>query len=268
MPRGTADTPRLGNPPAAGAKEPAGDDSGLGDAEAQAVDRLGQPEPSAKSKPCVRTVVSLDLATGQRVWERTVDLTDCGQWGAKSYGALHALCKEPYLVFGGAHTPYGRPKPDQNLRRVTVLSTKDGSVVWTKAVGNKSRPVIMGDWVLAEPSVYDLATGEPATHASPKTNRMVKVAGVNRSGGCGSLSASASMVFYRSGITGWRDILSGSGGIFIGIRPGCFINIIPAGGMAVQVEASSGCACYHAMQCTVGFKPREPAPTAGSASAK
>ena len=47
-------------------------------------------------------------------------------------------------------------------------------------------------------------------------------------------------------------------GRFEGTRPDCFINMIPAGGVVVQVEASSGCSCYHAMQSTTVFISRPP----------
>ena len=71
------------------------------------------------------------------------------------------------------------------------------------------------------------------------------------------LKGPAGMVFGRGGWTVWKDVDTGGGTAFIGTRPGCFINIIPAGGVVVQAEASSGCTCYQAIQCTVVLKPRE-----------
>ena len=70
------------------------------------------------------------------------------------------------------------------------------------------------------------------------------------------MSASAGMIFYRDGYTVMRDAGTGNTLMnFTGMRPGCLINIIPAGGVIVQVEASSGCTCYHAIQSTVVFVP-------------
>jgi hypothetical protein len=63
------------------------------------------------------------------------------------------------------------------------------------------------------------------------------------------------MVFYRKGSTAWRDIDDGAGSQFPGIRPGCFTNILPVGGVVVQPEASSGCTCNFSMQCTITFSP-------------
>ena len=53
-----------------------------------------------------------------------------------------------------------------------------------------------------------------------------------------------------------RDAATGTSLMnFTGMRPGCLINVIPAAGVIVQVEASSGCTCYHAIQSTVAFVP-------------
>jgi hypothetical protein len=36
-------------------------------------------------------------------------------------------------------------------------------------------------------------------------------------------------------------------------RPGCFINVIPAGGLIMIPEASSGCVCGYPMQTSMAF---------------
>jgi hypothetical protein len=115
----------------------------------------------------------------------------------------------------------------------------------------------MHEALLAEPQFFDLRTGEKLVKETTKTGRQILWSSGPRTGGCGSLSASDCMVFGRGGYTVWRDVESGSGGAFVGTRPGCLINIIPAGGVVVQAEASSGCSCYQAVQCTVVFRPRE-----------
>ena len=38
-------------------------------------------------------------------------------------------------------------------------------------------------------------------------------------------------------------------------RPGCWINIIPAGGLLLIPEASSGCTCDFAVQASMAFLP-------------
>lgn len=207
------------------------------------------------AQPLPRTVVALDAVSGKLAWEKEADLANCGRWDAGGYGHLHALCKDGVLVLGGAYTPYGARKGDEPLRRAMAISTRDGSQLWNTQVGNLSRPLVMHGALLADPFFHDLRTGEKFVSKNPSNGRETPWSSGPRTGGCGSISASDFMVFMRSGFTIWRDVLSGERGTFTGVRPGCFINIIPAGGVVVQAEASSGCSCYHAVQGTVVFKP-------------
>lgn len=41
-------------------------------------------------------------------------------------------------------------------------------------------------------------------------------------------------------------------------RSGCWINMIPAGGLLLVPEASSGCTCNFAVQTSLAFLPVEP----------
>ena len=212
--------------------------------------------PEAKQAgPMPRTIVALNAVRGKIAWEKEADLSNCGRWDAGNNGHLHALCKDGVLVLGGAYSPYGARKGDEPLRRAMAISTRDGSQLWCSPVGNLSRPLVMHGALLADPVFHDLRTGEKLVNKNPKTGRETVWSSGPRTGGCGSISASDSMVFMRSGFTIWRDVLSGGTSSFTGVRPGCFINIIPAGGVVVQAEASSGCSCYHAVQGTVVFKP-------------
>ena len=38
-------------------------------------------------------------------------------------------------------------------------------------------------------------------------------------------------------------------------RPGCWINMIPAGGLLLIPEASSGCTCHYAVQASMAMRP-------------
>jgi hypothetical protein len=160
------------------------------------------------------------------------------------------------LIFGGAYTIYYSPTAKDEIpnRKAVAVSAKDGKVLWSNLIANRSRPVIMGDALLGEPIFYDLQTGQKIM--KKQGTKSVPWTMGPRTGGCGSLSACESMVFGRGGWTVWKDVESGGATAFIGTRPGCFINIIPAGGVVVQAEASSGCSCYQAIQCTVVLKPR------------
>ncbi len=248
------------------APEPADDAAGPADPGAT-FDRLGKVVRKSPAPPLVRTVVALDEATGRPAWEQDVDLTGCGTWealppgnsGARGdfmgFGHLQALCTDDLLLFAGAsHSLHDGRGAD--ARRAVALDARDGRVVWAKPIGGYARPLIVRDALLAEPSFYDLRTGELIHRPDPKTGRTGPWSIVNTFHRCGSFSACDAMVFFRSGSTNWRNVSGGSDGSFAGMRPGCFINIIPAGGVVVQPEASSGCTCSHPIQCTVVLAPR------------
>jgi hypothetical protein len=45
-----------------------------------------------------------------------------------------------------------------------------------------------------------------------------------------------------------------------GIRPGCWINAIPAGGLLLMGEAASWCTCSYLNQATIALQPRAAPP--------
>lgn len=216
----------------------------------------------APSEPLIRTVLALESATGKIAWEKEVDLTDCGVWGASAstreaagFRELQALCKDDVLMFVAEFNQHDGAKPSDLLRRrALTLSTRDGSPIWSKVVGNLNRPIILRDSLLAGNLLRDLRTGEPLEKYDAKTSKNVPWTVLN-GGSCGTPSACDSMVFYRKGSTAWRSIDDGAGSQFLGIRPGCFINILPVGGVVVQPEASSGCTCNYSIQSTITFSP-------------
>jgi hypothetical protein len=67
-----------------------------------------------------------------------------------------------------------------------------------------------------------------------------------RSYGCGQLAGSKHMLLFRSATLGYLDLSRGSGvENFGGIRPGCWINALPVGGLVLVPDASAGCQCSY-----------------------
>jgi len=214
-------------------------------------------------EPLIRTVLALDVLTGKIAWEKEVDLTDCGVWGASAstreaagFREIQALCKDGILLFAAEFNQHDAARREDLLQRKAIaLSPSDGNPIWSKVVGNLNRPILLRDSLLAGNLMRDLRTGEPLEKYDTKTSKNVPWTVLN-GGSCGTPSACDSMVFYRKGSTAWRSIDGGVGSQFAGIRPGCFINILPVGGVVVQPEASSGCTCNYSIQCTITFIPR------------
>ena len=74
--------------------------------------------------------------------------------------------------------------------------------------------------------------------------------------GCGTLSACRSGLFFRAGNPAMCDPVTGEKIRLTHVtRPGCWINIIPAGGLILIPEASSGCTCNFGVQTSLALIP-------------
>jgi len=117
--------------------------------------------------------------------------------------------------------------------------------------------VIVGDTVIAEPWAFDLKTGKQKTRANPLTGEETTWQFLRPGHHCGAISACPDMLFMRSGYTSYYDLRDDSGiRHFSGHRLGCWINAIPADGLALAPEASAGCVCLFPIICSVALEPR------------
>ena len=68
------------------------------------------------------------------------------------------------------------------------------------------------------------------------------------------------MLVFRSATLGYVD-LEGPARTenYGGIRPGCWVNAIPAGGLVLMADAASSCTCSYLNQATIALCPREAA---------
>ena len=111
----------------------------------------------------------------------------------------------------------------------------------------------MGNIVIAEPIAYDLRTGKRRNPAGKASNWMIPI----RSG-CGTITASSTCIFYRDSNPTIMDFNTNSLSKKIThvSRPGCWLNIIPAGGLVLIPEASSSCVCAFPLQTSMAFLPQ------------
>ena len=209
---------------------------------------------AALEKPDVRLVVALDAATGEVRWKEPVDLTHCGE------GTLSVMYNHGAIVIFGVYldghywTEFFAGQFDS--RRVTVMSAEHGEFLWSKSVGYRVRPLIIGDTLHTEPWAYNLHTGEPTTRTNPITGETERWQFARSGHHCGLPIGSPNCLFFRSYNLGYYDLNRDDGTMhFAGQRPGCWINFIPAGGLLLMPEASAGCMCPFPNMCSVVFKP-------------
>jgi len=187
-------------------------------------------------------LVALNVKTGKLVWEKNMQFE-------QRTPVFFSTCKEDILMLLRSSTK------SFDLR---AIDAKSGKPMWDREHGwendnhgaHRRHPVIIGDVVYQQPRAYDLKTGEEKWSTSK----------VGVGGNCGTLSASSSMLFSRlSNYPGFIDLGKGMNkeNLVEITRPGCWINIIPVGGMVLVPEAGSGCSCEYSIHASMGFLPRK-----------
>ncbi len=191
-------------------------------------------------------LTALDAKDGRVIYRKKVDLSDCRLIVYLNLGdgmLLMSGCryekKKLWYFFSAFRAATGELKWRAN---------HDSNYDPGGGHGEQNRhPTIVGSKVYTYPYAYDLKSG-----------RRLKGYAFSREGhGCGGVSASAGALFWRGGNPTMRDL--GPKGtvrkINLVSRPGCWINIIPAGGLLLIPEASSGCTCSFPLQTSLAYRP-------------
>jgi len=186
-------------------------------------------------------LLALDALTGDVIWERNEEIP----------GTLLVLSVEhDVLLAARQHTRFELPSED--IPGVAAYRASTGEPLWTAkpptVQGNRylSRPVINGTTVYFEPGALDLMTGQPLEFT------------MERSYACGILAGAKDLLAFRSATLAYIDLASGGGTEnYGGIRPGCWINAIPAGGMLLVPDASSRCTCSYLIKSSIALAPME-----------
>jgi len=193
-------------------------------------------------------LVALDAQTGDAVYNRTIDVSNFEEPVYLNYAKDVLLLSGSKLVEKSIRYHYdafdaGSGQPIWSLSHDTDLAIDGGHGEYNR------HPTIIDETVYAWPYAYRLKTGERIE--GWKFDR--------RGHGCGGISASARCLFWRGANPWMYDLGPGGGPTRLNsvTRPGCWINIIPAGGLVLIPEASSGCTCGFPLQTSMAFVPDE-----------
>ena len=180
-----------------------------------------------------RYLVALDLETGEKVWERPFDMDD-------SDFVIYTMFKDDKVI----------ALSSSNKWNLYAFNTSDGDILyehhfkWNRDHhgGAMQHPAIVGDVIYAEPRLIDLASGEVLRDDVPERS------------GCGTVSASETMVLFRDSVHSMWDMEEDKRYRFKDFRPGCWLGMIPAGGMVLAPETSAGCWCASTpIQTSIAF---------------
>ena len=197
-------------------------------------DRLEAEEGWVPEQP-LGELVTLDAVTGKELWRSNEDV----------FGTvLIAGVRHDTLLM--AYQPTRFKLPSETGGRLAAFRASDGKRRWDKKAAYQTRPLLVDRAIYAQGGEWDLLTGE-----GRKFN-------LERSYGCGQMAASAHLAVYRSATLGYHDFASSKGTTnYGGMRLGCWINAIPAAGMVLVPDATTGCRCSYLNQAWVALRPRE-----------
>ncbi len=195
-----------------------------------------------------QNLVALDVQTGRIIFKEKIDVSNFEEPVYINYAKDTLLLSGSRLIGGSIHYYY------------YAFDARSGKLLWEAdhktdlatdgGHGEYNRhPTIIDQTVYAWPYTYNLNNG-----------RKIEGWNFDRHGhGCGGISASAQCLFWRGG-NPWMYDLGPNGGprrLDKVSRPGCWINIIPAGGLVLIPESSSGCTCGFPLQTSMAFVPTE-----------
>ena len=218
----------------------------------------------------VRLVVAIDIATGKKLWARAYDLTNCGgripniqvpYLPYDEWDTLMAMYRDERLVICGS--PWSRrvfshvARGDNPRWCAVTLAAADGRVLWSRPLHHRMRPLIVGDTLFAQPWAFDLRTGEQKMRTDPATGERTRWCLPRGGHGCGAMSACPAALFFRSWSIAYHDLAGGHGTTHFGAQcPGCWVNTIPANGLVMVPEASTGCMCGFPITGTIVLRPK------------
>ena len=208
----------------------------------------------------LRLAVALDRKTGEKLWERPVNVTDTTEVSAGG-GSLTVMYADGHLLLCGANANGHYWKQflagEFEKRKLLVLDAATGDELWSKNANYMNRPAVVEGQIFAEPWAFDLHTGENKTRNHPLTGEPSEWRFSRPGHHCGVITATPNMMFFRSGFIGYYDLYADSGTRhFSGQRLGCWVNAIPGNGLVMIPEASAGCVCQFSIASTVVLEPK------------
>ena len=197
-------------------------------------ERRGDSKPDAKPEHSLGRLIALDARSGKRLWDSERNI----------FGTLLAYMAEDDLVWMGYQAAHQASRPSELGNRMAVFNAADGTCVWNIQAEYADRPVLNGRTIYAPPGAWDLLTGRRLPFK------------LERSYGCGIVAGCRGMLVFRSATLGYIDLSTSSETLnYGGIRPGCWIVAIPAGGVLTMPDAASWCTCSYLNQGTLALRP-------------
>lgn len=198
------------------------------------VHKQGEPQPEHPHG----TLLALDAATGKLKWKQT----------EKIYGTLLALSTKHDALLMGYQTAYNYRLPSEKKGSFAVFRASSGKLLHdTQSPYFRNRPVINDQTIYGPPYPYDLLTG--------KCNRSWRFRAGPSGKSCSTPAGGKYILTFRNSTLGYVDVTENLTARFLsGVRPGCWINAIPAGGLVLMPDYSAHCVCTYQFKTSLALE--------------
>ena len=198
-------------------------------------------------------IVALDAQTGKKIWEQPfqfpfqhIMFLNFASNTLLFSGTSNREDKVFYDLFA-FHADTGREKWHTDYRATNIAGTEPTAIGGSHGE-QWQHPVINQDTIYARPYAFDLLTGEKKDYIAYRGGH-----------GCGGLTGSRYYLYGRGSNPRMYPIeTQRTEGIRLTnvTRPGCWLNLIPAGGLVLAPESSAGCSCAYPLQTSIAFAPK------------
>lgn len=207
-------------------------------------DRIANPRRNGRPRPQMKPneqpsglLISFNAKTGKIDWKKNKEI----------FGTQLSVSNKLNVLLmsylGQNHNFFSLPSEVGG--RLAALDSKTGERLWDKKANYRIRPIINGSTIYTQNNSWYLKSGEALPFK------------LNRSYGCGQVSASKHMMLFRSATLGYLDLTRDAGvENYGGIRLGCWINAIPAGGLVLVPDGSAKCRCSYQMKAWFALQPK------------
>ena len=202
-------------------------------------------------------LICLSAKTGEVDWEKPLDLPD-------ARNMLYVQMSDRKIIMTSSIS-----KQDKATYVIRVLGIHDGSLIWETQHEHIRQGLFHGEQVhhpvilqrtdqsvmlIAEPYLYDLNSGKRMVPSGAATDWALSRPGHS----CGTLSGAGDCLFFRASNPTVLNMSDGSFSALAPTRPGCWINMVPAGGKLLIPEGSASCICNYSLQTSMAFEPIGP----------
>lgn len=201
-------------------------------------------------------LVALDIRTGNKVWEKSVDMSSATitvGMIARQGRVITAAASDSFTTcwYGACRLP---------RHDYLAFSVAAGDSLW-KYHWARGGDGSINDHLLVD--VYPLAVGDTLYLAGYYGTRLgldvrngtsTDWTGGDHYPGCGIASASRTHLYFRNGNpVACEPISTDQTRLTTVTRPGCWINMIPAGGLMNIPEGQAGCICNYPIQTSMAL---------------